>query len=82
MTAPSPLISLREALEAAWAPGGKVTLGPYLKLVHAGYPPNAVLYKLNELANRGLLDYGVNVAYAWLTEEGEQRLAELREKGD
>lgn len=37
-----------------------------------------VLTKLDSLADRGFIDYGVSARMGWLTEKGEAALAELR----
>jgi hypothetical protein len=79
VSAPSPLISQREALEAAWPYGQAGRVGAVALLVAAGYPRKAAVRKLEGLAGKDLVDYGVSVGYCWRTEKGERRLAELRE---
>lgn len=38
------------------------------------YPHKVVLAKYNKLFKKGLIDYGVSLQTAWLTDEGEKLL--------
>jgi len=41
------------------------------------YPPKVIEAKMQKLADRGFLDFGVSLRTAWLTDAGKARLAEL-----
>lgn len=43
------------------------------------YSTKAVIRKLEELADRGYIEYGVSVRGAWLTEKGKCKLREVAE---
>lgn len=43
-----------------------------------GWPIKLINKKQEQLADKGYLEYGVNISGAWLTEKGEQYLKELR----
>lgn len=42
------------------------------------FSEKAVLAKLEELTNRGYVEYGVSARQSWLTEKGEAALAHAR----
>jgi hypothetical protein len=46
------------------------------------YPPKLVESKLNNLLKRGLIDYGVNIWAAFLTDEGKAELEAANAKGN
>lgn len=41
------------------------------------YPFKVVLRKMEKLVDRGLIEYGVNITYAWPTPEGHELLNSL-----
>jgi hypothetical protein len=45
-------------------------------LIRNGVPPKVVLRKMERLADRGLIEYGVSLRTAWLTEAGRRALAD------
>lgn len=54
---------------------------PYQWLFHHyDCDPKLALKKIEKLVDKGYLEYGVNICYAWMTEEGEKYFKELRRK--
>lgn len=49
-------------------------------LVDEGWPPRLVTRKLNLLADKKLIDYGVSIGSGWITEKGKKFLQENAEK--
>jgi hypothetical protein len=70
-------ISDREALEACWGFGEPSRPGGLSVLVGRGYPQKVAEAKLEQLVDRGWLDYGVSVGCPWRTPVGEASLAAL-----
>lgn len=73
MSAPSPLVPLEAALRAVRAPGmpGWYDESPITTLARQLEVPRKVVEsKLLSMADRGYIEYGVSVAWPWLTEKG------------
>lgn len=51
--------------------------GPFLDEALSRYPSKVVAARLEQLSDRQLLEYGVSLRTAWLTEAGIARLTEL-----
>ncbi len=60
------LASIRPARSPEWS--------EHYAGICARYSEKAVIRKLEELADRGYVDYGVSPRVAWLTEKGEEAL--------
>lgn len=69
-------ITDREALEACWPYGEPAGEGA-LTILSRRHPPKVAQRKLEKLAHRGLIDYGVSITYPWRTPEGERALNDL-----
>lgn len=55
----------------AWGIEGYVHMGVLSIMIEImGIPPRLAIYKLERMTDRGLLDYGTSVSYAWPTEKG------------
>lgn len=87
MTAPSPKITQRQALEAVPVAGagfavegepGRVASTLTLLQERYAVTANEALAKLYGLDRHGYVEYGTSLGWCWLTPEGEQRLADLR----
>lgn len=71
-------ISDLEALDACWGYGEPdLEKHPFADLAER-FPAKVVEAKLEQLCDRGLLDYGVSLSFPWRTPEGETELARLR----
>jgi len=78
LTAKRSDISDREALEACFiASEFSDTAGAVGRLQASGYPLKVVVRKLEQLADRGWIEYGVSLNYPRRTPEGEAELARL-----
>lgn len=53
---------------------------PYKVWVARGFPEKVVYAKYDKMMRKGYLEYGVSLRTAWLSEKGEDRLAELLRK--
>ncbi len=69
-------ISDRVALEACW-PFGEPSGDGALSILSQSFPQKVAGRKLKQLSDRGLIDYGVSIAYPWRTPEGEAELRRL-----
>jgi hypothetical protein len=72
-------ITDREALEACWGYGKPSGSGGLTVLMQAGYPQKVAERKLEQLVDRGWLDYGVSIGFPWRTPEGEAELDKVVE---
>lgn len=50
------------------------SLGPYGMLCDAypNYPEKVILSAMERSLNKGLIEYGINLRYAWVTDEGKK----------
>lgn len=72
-------ITDRGALEACWGYGKPSGSGGLTVLMQAGYPQKVAEAKLEQLVERGWLEYGVSIAFPWRTPKGEVEVARMRE---
>lgn len=72
-----------EACERAHAPEqtADARRASYCYLTDSGYPPKVVDAKFARLARRGLIEAGVSIRTAWLTDRGRALLVSLRGAG-
>lgn len=65
----------------AWLEDSENRSGVYASLCALEFPPKVVLAKLEHLVDRGLLEYGTSIAYAWPTEKGIAEVLMLEVEG-
>lgn len=71
-------ISDREILEAVEAFHASTFGQTPDEALAAKYPVKVIMSKMNKMDTRGLIDYGVSLRGAWITDKGRDYLKSLR----
>lgn len=64
-----------DCLELTSLPILSAERGALLEQLADRYSPKAVISKLEQLADKGLIEYGISPLFGWLTEAGAAALA-------